>query len=245
MKLIMAISFLIFYLSAYTVCADQWAFSEYNSKEDTQEKRSNKSCSDWNKWQIGNFPLTVVIDRNLHPILKEMALAGISEWNNTWYDYRFNLMSFEERISTPRSLFTHCDSPSYYGRSCNQTEFSWRESMIFFTENNLPIGKLGQTELRTRWFSNYYDTILVTMRNNRRISWFYDTDFFVLNKVKGFDYFTTVVHELGHVLGLRHNSRSKSVMFPRLKKGEAKRNVTYEDIKDFLCIYYNDFMRGT
>ena len=63
------------------------------------------------------------------------------------------------------------------------------------------------------------------------------------NKVKGYDYFTTVIHELGHVLGLRHTNRYHSVMFPKLKRGQAKRDVDYEDIKDFLCI--NNFINGT
>ena len=34
-------------------------------------------------------------------------------------------------------------------------------------------------------------------------------------------------------------------IYAGLREGEAKRNVTYEDIEDFLCIYYNDFIKGS
>ena len=170
MKLIVTIFFLTFTVWSSIVYADQWAFSKY--KEEIEIRNKNENCSSWDKWWIGDFPLTIVIDRNLNPLIKKMVLAGISEWNNAWWDYRFNIMSNKEKNRTPRRLFTHCND-SIRNISCNENEFSWWEEMIFFTEDSLPEGKLGQTEQSTYFLSNYYDTMLVTMHNNRRVSWLF------------------------------------------------------------------------
>jgi Matrixin len=46
-----------------------------------------------------------------------------------------------------------------------------------------------------------------------------------------------LIHEFGHVLGLKHISDSSSVMFPYLSNDSLRRNLSQEDINSIICEY--------
>ncbi|MDR4498985.1 MAG: matrixin family metalloprotease [Candidatus Scalindua sp.] len=57
-----------------------------------------------------------------------------------------------------------------------------------------------------------------------------------------YDYFTTVLHEMGHALGLDHSEDPNSVMATYNVRGHAQRTLTQDDIEGIQAIYGNRFM---
>lgn len=53
----------------------------------------------------------------------------------------------------------------------------------------------------------------------------------------GVDVESLMIHELGHVLGLAHNSESSSVMQVELASGEARRQLSQGDLNSVRCEY--------
>ncbi len=53
----------------------------------------------------------------------------------------------------------------------------------------------------------------------------------------GFDLDTTVLHELGHALGLDHSANPDAVMFARATGGESRRRLTADDIAGLRSLY--------
>lgn len=66
---------------------------------------------------------------------------------------------------------------------------------------------------------------------------FYDFD--TTDTGSGFDFRTVVLHEMGHFLGLQHNSigRNSTVMYPAIDPTEAKREPKPADISDIARKY--------
>jgi hypothetical protein len=57
------------------------------------------------------------------------------------------------------------------------------------------------------------------------------------------DLVSLVVHEMGHTLGLEHNSRPESVMFARLKRGYDRRQIDHlGDLESFGCEYGKEML---
>ena len=57
------------------------------------------------------------------------------------------------------------------------------------------------------------------------------------------DLVSLVVHEMGHTLGLEHNSDAESVMYARLRRGYDRREIDHlEDIESFGCEYGEEML---
>jgi len=56
----------------------------------------------------------------------------------------------------------------------------------------------------------------------------------------GFDYFSVVLHELGHTLGLGHSSDASAVMYPFISADTAKRTLTTDDLAGITALYGYD-----
>lgn len=54
----------------------------------------------------------------------------------------------------------------------------------------------------------------------------------------GFDFYSVILHELGHAAGLNHSSDHDAVMYPTFAPGERRRTLNDDDIAGMHDIYY-------
>jgi putative transposon-encoded protein len=97
-------------------------------------------------------------------------------------------------------------------------------------------GVLAET---TSWFfrSNPADTIECDMRFSSAVSWHTGTGTPLPTQ---FDWQTVALHEMGHCLGLDHETRITNptpVMYPTLAAGEVRRQLTADDVAGRNAIY--------
>ena len=59
--------------------------------------------------------------------------------------------------------------------------------------------------------------------------------------IKGYDYLSNIIHELGHVIGMEHSVNRDSVMYRKIAYNEQKRYLLESDMRELLCIYREEF----
>jgi Matrixin len=121
-----------------------------------------------------------------------------------------------------------CSSAGLYPlpNNVNQVDFG----------GGLGIGVLAQT---TSWFftSNPADTVECDMRFSNAVPWYTGTD---TPPGTQFDWWSVAIHEMGHCLGLGHETRIANpppVMFPSFAAGEVRRTLTPDDSAGRAAIY--------
>lgn len=81
--------------------------------------------------------------------------------------------------------------------------------------------------------------------SKRRGEMHFDSDevwsFLNTSVLNTFDYYTVAIHEIGHILGLRHTRDNSSLMYPIYKFYDKSQRLSYEDLK-LLKLYYPKFM---
>ncbi len=100
----------------------------------------------------------------------------------------------------------------------------------------LGAGVLAET---VSWFarSNPADTLECDMRFSSAFSWYTGTD---APPGTQYDWWSVAIHEMGHCLGLDHESDitiPKPVMFPSIEAGEVRRTLTPDDSAGRDAIY--------
>jgi Matrixin len=97
-------------------------------------------------------------------------------------------------------------------------------------------GVLAET---TSWFftNNPTDTVECDMRFSSAVPWYTGTG---TPPATQYDWWSVAIHEMGHCLGLDHESRitnPKPVMYPSIAAGEVRRTLTPDDSDGRDAIY--------
>ncbi len=64
-----------------------------------------------------------------------------------------------------------------------------------------------------------------------------DTDIVFNDNMDDYDVESVALHEFGHAVGLPHNNDVNSVMYPYLAQDTTKRQLTFKDVENVLCLY--------
>jgi hypothetical protein len=139
---------------------------------------------------------------------------GAAGWNHANFTFTFGANA--------------CSSGGIYPlpNNVNQVDFGSR----------LGAGVLAET---TSWFAsnNPADTLECDMRFSNAFSWYTGTS---TPPGTQYDWWTVATHEMGHCLGLDHESRltnPKPVMYPSVAAGEVRRTLTSDDSAGRDAIY--------
>ncbi len=105
-------------------------------------------------------------------------------------------------------------------------------NMVRFS-STLPPGVLGLTCTLSRGLSGDIWPVEFDMEISSKPSWSVASP----TPSSAYDLDTTVLHELGHALGLDHSSDGSAVMFDTASRGESKRVLTPDDIAGMRALY--------
>jgi Matrixin len=131
---------------------------------------------------------------------------GAAGWNYAYFTFTFGADA--------------CSSGGFYPSPNNVNQFDFG--------GGLGAGVLAET---TSWYftNNPADTVECDMRFSSAVPWYTGTG---TPPGTQYDWWSVAIHEMGHCLGLDHESRitnPKPVMYPSITAGEVRRTLTPDD----------------
>lgn len=190
------------------------------------------------RWDASSLPLTVKVDANIvlpaadddtgindqYDLFEEMQ----KEWNDADTTRTFFVLDHNQNTAAVQTA----DLDSYYDG----------EVGIYLSDNwfsEIGYGVLAITSYFAENRGDYYRLVHGDiMVNNLHYNYTFDK----LNTSTAFyDMPSVILHELGHLLGLKHTTSSsvESIMYPQLGGGEKKRSLSFFDSQSITNLYNN------
>jgi hypothetical protein len=184
------------------------------------EPRAEAAFTKWITWDVAEMPLVLTYDASeaREGIDGEAALiAMMGQWNTvsgTTFEFRFGGPG-------PQSASV-CDEP---GGPDGHNTVGWRR--------DLPKGTLAQTCLEVRSGISGMQAVEMDVVFATSIKWSTEDE----TPKDHFDFQSTMVHELGHVIGLAHSSAAGSVMRESIGAGMQRRTLGQDDVTGVQSLY--------
>jgi hypothetical protein len=174
----------------------------------------------WIVWAPEAIPLTVRYNGVGAPI--GIDAAGIvAETTGAWnaapgHTWRFNYAGATQATTDV------CDNT---GDSDGEVTIGWR--------NDLPIGILARTCAYVRPSSGGNQARAMDVAFSSSVPW----STAAATEIGKYDLQSTMLHELGHVLGLDHSNVSGAIMLPQIGSGQQRRELSADDIAGIQALY--------
>jgi hypothetical protein len=185
-----------------------------------QEPRAEAAFTKWITWDVSEMPLVVSYDASeaREGIDGEAALiAMMGQWNTvsgTTFEFRYG-------GPAPQSPSV-CDEP---GGPDGHNTVGWRR--------DLAKGTLAQTCLEVRSGISGMRAVEMDVVFATSIKWSTEDE----TPRDHFDFQSTMVHELGHVIGLAHSNAAGSVMRESIGGGMQRRTLGEDDVTGIQSLY--------
>lgn len=196
----------------------------------------------WNIEKLKSNPLEIKLGKNLREVLKKFIMDNkeynpIEQMGEIWNQGHpeikfFNLPFGESTIDTDKD---YDDLELYLDDELGiYASYKWYK--------DLSKDSLGVTQFFGRRVNAGTDKEYFEIAHADTIFNFRDHKFGFQGETDLYDFYTAVLHEMGHFLGLPHslNPEDKgAVMSPHLDKGEIRRNLLESDLKSLFFAYPN------
>lgn len=165
--------------------------------------------------QLPNLHKTIYVDHNLDPSQKKAVARALDDWECASND----MIHFDVKWDTSEEDELFLPDPRFYIIIKNVDSYD-RD----IVKSDAIMRQQGKTET----------TIGLYTRNDEGIPLI----LLVNDRLNDYLYLGTLEHELGHSLGLEHETDKNSIMYPNINEGP--RMITKVDLKDFCKLYSCD-----
>ena len=185
-------------------------------------------------WKERSFPVPIAISKDLSSRRKEIILQAIKIWNDHYLQYLKTYVHDYESKKYPRSLFKYdsTDPDDLY------IDAFWYifpltaplvilDRMIRFPgggrgvieqmDGHFDDNRRGVGETFLQYVDNYIRAGKITMLYKPVFYTWHDS---LSSSVVGVDYLTIVLHELGHLIGLAHDEKERTLMHKNTHAGK-------------------------
>jgi hypothetical protein len=180
-------------------------------------------------WNDKSFPKTIQISNDFTPA----EVTSIQAMSTAWHDQvgNKNFFGYGLRAAEVSNNINNMDT--FYDNVMGiYKTVSWPDG--------LPTSALAVTQIFGRRYNTGSSSEFVNIEHADILVNYEIFNFDTADTGAGYDLRTVILHEMGHFLGLQHNTsvpRAQSVMYPSISSTEAKRTPLQADINDMANKY--------
>ncbi len=208
-------------LPGLLVLAGLQAFSKTEGNASTRSDWEDDSCgfvqniySKKLSWQ-GNLPIKLYIHESVPSNMRLPIQRAIDTWEKTSGKKLFEIVATDKRGGKDLSNFKDGTNTIYW-----------------FNKGEWKGDKDDQAKTVISWIGSQINQSNILINSDTMK--FYSEMATGLNQV---DLESVILHELGHVLGLKHNDKRPGIMATYLKENSERRNILTADMDSIRCVY--------